>query len=301
MKVESHIFDMRRHAGEDLVLWNPSTKESKKLSEPVVTDSFWRYGKSQNNGLGLGYKSIIDDFKIIRIDVFYDYPICHGCKVNVYTLRSNSWKELPNIIPYDVCLPRPYRTKPALVNGYLHWVGTPVDGQGTRTDSKVILSFNLENDVCSEVPVTQQLRKSLFQNRKADSTAGSPSDEFLVGSLDGCLCILSGYNIPNTYFRSIKNIELWVMKEYGVMQSWTKLSTFTRDSIQRSTIMLSQMESIDFVDDKVLFMGGAGDRVYISILIYDPKHGTSRRVRIQYNSLHCPKIETYFESLTSLN
>ncbi|KAI3897046.1 hypothetical protein MKX03_015870 [Papaver bracteatum] len=287
-----------------LFLWNPSTKEYKLLPQTVIRDHYKQNVDTFRDGtynFGLGYNGVIDDYKIIRIDVFSNYggTVCYGCRVNVYTLGSNSWKALPNIIPYDICMSGPNRTKPALVNGSLHWLGVPVNGLGIRTLSRVIVSFDLENDTCTEVPVNQQLGELLLHDSKADSIVVSPFDDVLLSSLDGFLCILGGFKTRNY----IMNIEIWVMKDYGDRQSWTKDLCVTRQSIDKYIKMFSPTEFMDFMNGEVLFMrSGVADGAYgVSLLGYDPKHGTSRLVRIQDVSADCVQLETYVESLVSLN
>ncbi|KAI3897047.1 hypothetical protein MKX03_015871 [Papaver bracteatum] len=274
--------------GTSLFLWNPSTREYKLLPQPLYTDveradTSKKHRASMYN-YGVAYNGIIDDYKIIRIDVFYNNAanICYGCRVNVYTLRSDlwEWKALPNIILYDLFLSRPDRTKPVLVNGSLHWLGTPVKRQGLKTDSR--------------------LGEILLHNGKAIFTEVSPSNDIFLGSLDGCLCVLGGFK---THI-DISNIEIWIMKDYGVRDSWTTDISVATHCVERPINMLPGMKFIDFVNDEVLFMSDVKNAV--SILMYDPKHETSRLVRIQGISIKHPQVngselETCVESLVSLN
>ncbi|GLU20566.1 hypothetical protein SLE2022_367570 [Rubroshorea leprosula] len=91
-----------------------------------------------------------------------------------------------------------------LANGVLHWVLPPRSEMGWRN---MIVGFDLGTEEFTEVP----LPDNIDQNFLLD-----------VGVLDGCLCMICNYNQVN--------VEILVMKRYGLKESWTSLL-----SIQKAT------------------------------------------------------------------
>ncbi|XP_026377555.1 F-box protein CPR1-like [Papaver somniferum] len=83
----------------DIFLWNPSTREYKKIPVPPNFED-----SSTIDGLyGFGYDDSIDDFKLVRVAEIYDSDSSDDgsgfgsgfgiwSAVDIYTLGSNSWR-----------------------------------------------------------------------------------------------------------------------------------------------------------------------------------------------------------------
>jgi hypothetical protein len=83
---------------DQIVLWNPATRESKKLPQfhrpQDETDPVYDFG--------LGFDPKTNDYKVIRILTFSSQ-----CEVAVYSLRSDSWRVIDSSLnpSYELHLP----------------------------------------------------------------------------------------------------------------------------------------------------------------------------------------------------
>lgn len=96
----------------------------------------------------------------------------------------------------------------ALVNGALHWLG-----QAKVSHSQLIISFNLENEGFYQIP-SPNCRFDMLQ-----------SHLLLLG---GCLSL--------TVHTDKNNIDIWLMKNYGIQGSWTKEFTINSGSLSLGSI-----------------------------------------------------------------
>ncbi|XP_026434340.1 uncharacterized protein LOC113331915 [Papaver somniferum] len=168
----------------NLCLWNPSTKQFKIIE---LDSEELKYGPADNQDFtkknkpvvtyGLSYNCDTNDYKIVKAIVVdgYEYYhmsakdrwFCYGTEVQVYTLGSDSWKLLPNIVPYEIV---PYSTH-AFVNGALHWLATPCP-YSTIRQSMLIVSFDIGGENFREIllgPLTYKLKcssSSVFVHQK---------------------------------------------------------------------------------------------------------------------------------------
>ncbi|KAK8546807.1 hypothetical protein V6N13_093850 [Hibiscus sabdariffa] len=135
-----------------ICLWNPSTREFKVLPQssiqrpPSAADTSFC-------GLGFGYDSQTDDYKVVRfIDNTFEYH-CDGnsyylettYQVDLYSLKGNSWKEISDPI-IDRGVGVRYTTLlDNYVNGFYYWRATAHD--------YIILSFDMVNEMFSTLPL----------------------------------------------------------------------------------------------------------------------------------------------------
>ncbi|XP_074263041.1 F-box protein CPR1-like isoform X2 [Silene latifolia] len=185
-----------------LLLYNPTTQTYNVL--PLLSvykpaDAFPHFD------YGFGYDSVSRDYKCVRIMQCLSKEMGYMCEVMVYSLRTKCWKRVSDVPCYfksrnwDVGV---------LLHEMCHWVGTNSDNV-----YELIVAFNLRDETFSRLPLPH-----LLQNFQVKHLHG-----LYVGMLDGCLS-LSANRHPHC--------DLWVMKEYGVAGSWTKMFTFdTLDSL----------------------------------------------------------------------
>uniref|UniRef100_A0A2P2MBE0 Uncharacterized protein MANES_09G077400 n=1 Tax=Rhizophora mucronata TaxID=61149 RepID=A0A2P2MBE0_RHIMU len=268
-----------RNSERDLGIYNPATKKFKRLPfSEVVTP-----GYSLKTGYvyyGFGYDSVHDDYKVVRMATFvaenddcdiseYDY------EVKIYSLRYDSWKRIKDL-PfhlrflnkpfYHVCHRRGYGV---LASNALHWI---LPERVELAIGNMIIAFDIAEDAFKVVPQPDYEKRDLiFQ---AD-----------VGALEGCLCVM--YNYERT------RVDLWMMKEYGTKDSWTKLFSFEN---RRTSSAIAFMRPLAYSKegDKVLLE--MNDR---KLFWYDWKRGSTKTVRIS----DAPKsfgAEIYVESLIPL-
>lgn len=134
---------------------------------------------------GLGFDHSTDDYKVV--DLRY---LKGGIMFIVYTLKTGSWREIQRQYPYKSDL----MLHGILVSGGLHWLVNRVRG------SSVIISFDLAEEHVQEIPLPCDL---------VDAKG------YIVGVFRKMLCI--------TRCDGQTHNEFWIMKEYGVRESWTKV------------------------------------------------------------------------------
>ncbi|KAK6135608.1 hypothetical protein DH2020_030656 [Rehmannia glutinosa] len=173
------------------VIWNPLTKEFHELPELDIDEHL--------KASGLGYDSASDDYKVVRID-----EIWHNQKlwVNnqkfyrtlVYSMKSDSWKRIKNC-PGDFAIAPIGSDQGFFLNGALHW----------RSRDKII-TLDLATEEYRQLSLPPVPRKP-----------GKPFETYL-DALGGCLVV--------SFYYIIERLDGWVMKDYGVEKSWTKLFSF---------------------------------------------------------------------------
>ncbi|XP_074313650.1 F-box protein CPR1-like [Silene latifolia] len=182
-----------KNLGSGFLLWNPVTKEYSRLikspsSLASVHISFEYYG--------FGYDVVSHDYKIVNIE-FRDAEFRRDCIFHVYSRGSNSWKESQKY-PDSILGYKEYFGRNVVVNNKLHWITFK------RTAIKIILIFDLHTEELREISYPTSLRHA-------------KEHDLMVSR--GRLCILATTHWPSKH----PNVSIWVMKEYGVVESWTKL------------------------------------------------------------------------------
>lgn len=177
-----------------MALLNPATKKYHILPK------FWSdcYTDSTSNFYfdGFGYDVSTDGYKLVRI--IQSYKVKH-LEVVIYNLKANSWRRF-KAFPYYIL---DDRCNGVFVNGSLHWLAARGH---IRNGENMILAFDLKTEEFYQV-----------------SPPLGKADGFIsqVGVLGECLWI-------TCYYHDEPSCDVWVMNEYGVEESWSKLCTFSR-------------------------------------------------------------------------
>ncbi|XP_060214842.1 F-box protein CPR1-like [Lycium barbarum] len=206
----------------DYLLWNPSTNESVVLPNPESPRTF-------GSAYGLGYDTTSDDYKILRIESSKGYGSNPPCKI--FALKSGSWRKIdnhPRGYKIDNHPRRPYDSEfvvnsLAFVHGAFHWIIKD------NLSKYFIASLNISNEAYGEMPLPEGICNIYNKLR------------YGVSVLEGMLCAHCNYR--NTEGGTFK---LWVMKDYGVKESWTELFTI------QETQLLSATPICRFTDGEVL-------------------------------------------------
>ncbi|XP_057753078.1 F-box protein CPR1-like [Arachis stenosperma] len=211
------------NVAEDIALWNPNIRKHRLLpylpAERRERDTTLFAARVY----GFGYDSFSEDYKLVRISYFVDlHSRTFYSHVKLYSLRVDSWKSLPNM-PYGLCCAR---TMGVFVGGALHWV---VTRKLEPDQPDLIVAFDLRLESFNEVPLPET--GNVNGNFEMD-----------VSLLGGCLCMVE--------HRGSTRIDVWVMEEYGSVDSWCKLFSLTEHHNLRS------LKSV-----KPLAYSGDGDRV----------------------------------------
>ncbi|KAI5599491.1 hypothetical protein POPTR_002G223000v4 [Populus trichocarpa] len=178
---------------DSLYIYNPFTGRYKELPKSLQYPD-------QEVVFGFGFNPKTNEYKVIRI-VYYRnghgrYPrsrriIYPLSQVQILTLGCPGWRSLGKV---SYRLVR--RASETLVNGRLHWVSRPCRNKPARR----LVSFDLTDEQFREVP-------------KPDC-GGLNRCDYHLAVLRGCLSV--------AVYCNYGRLEIWVMKEYNVKESWVK-------------------------------------------------------------------------------
>ncbi|KAF2293500.1 hypothetical protein GH714_002276 [Hevea brasiliensis] len=187
--------------------------------------------------------------------------------VEIYSLRSRGWRKVDNNLQYVITA----RSTSAFLNGACHWVATK-RGYGHGV-CDAIVSFSLGEEVFGEMEVPKCLVKKY---------------QFVdVAVFDGSLLLVASFK-----FSGEGCFTVWMMKEYGVPGSWTKLF-----DIPDSESHLKWMRKLVAFrqSGKVLLA-----KLFGQLVFYDPKTEEIFDTKIRGNA-HSFYLDTFVESLVLLN
>ena len=253
---------------KEIALWNPLIRKYKKLpSEPVqrpsgFEDSLW------STVYAFGHDPHNDDYKVVRIAQFCegDRPLLIiGIEVKIYSLKLQAWKKVaeqgPNMLPW-------ISSSPAVsTNGAAHWLTIP----DRSVPGQEILAFDFSNN-----------EKFLFYKTPVQPIDTDDIQKTGLGVLGGCLCFVVN-DCKNMYH------DVWLMKEYGVESSWTKV--YKTDL--RANKIYSNLNS-EFV--KPLKFSRDGKKVLLenskNLFWYDLEKNRSKRLKVR-------NLPVLFRPLTS--
>ncbi|KAI3803929.1 hypothetical protein L1987_32095 [Smallanthus sonchifolius] len=176
----------------EIAFWNPIVRKFKKTRLPPA-----KCLEGLGRGLcikGFGYDHVHDDHKVVRLVQYCSLfkELVHS-KIEVFSLKTEVWKEIGDF-PYRLCS-RKYLN--VFTNGALHWL---VSRQPEVKVGFLIAAFDLATEEFTLVPQPD------FANEKVQVN---------LGVLGGCLSVVCNY--PKC------NVDVWVMRSYGVKDSWSKL------------------------------------------------------------------------------
>lgn len=192
------------------VIWNPFTRKYKTLPQSPVEFPPGVEIKSDYSRYGFGYDSVNDDYKVFRAVEFRDSDLQWvGTEAKVYSLKSNSWKKIDRF-PYPIPRTRGWGI---FANGDLHTL---------ITTERAIVAFDLVSEKCHHIPLPSGL------------LSGS---RLTVVALEGSLCLHSTRK---------QRTDIWIMKEYGVKESWTKLLSVSPPWVDSQTLVFP----IAYSDDR---------------------------------------------------
>ncbi|XP_021831966.1 F-box/kelch-repeat protein At3g23880-like [Prunus avium] len=239
----------------NFIIWNPAIKKSVTLPKPGIT--FPTHG-GYDASIGFGFDATTNDYKVVRVVTLLDEDDEMPTLAEVYSLATGTWRSLGCVSP--ACLIDKAASS-AFVNGVLHW---PVVCQTDVDSYYFILTFDLGKEVFSQIPMPKiiqwnfklGLQLSVSDNRKSIALFMMPNNLFMdYGREDSVLDIwvmkeygreeswtkLITLNGPffMDYGREDSVLDIWVMKEYGREESWTKLITL--NPLGPETIFLSAL------------------------------------------------------------
>lgn len=251
------------------LLINPTTGESKLLPDPGTFPTRQRHRLS-----GFGYDSESGNFMVVSAAIHHDGVF--DSVVKVYSANTHSWKTIAH--PVRALLHVRHPDQSVFVNGVCHWLGwvfSPEpdvfnDDEDYEAVYK-ILGFDIANENFIILPVHEDTK-----SRGRD-----------LGQLGGCLCVLS--REPDL------SVGMWVMKEYGVAESWVKIFSFNRAYISNRFLT---MYPICYAGDKIVF------EINHHLYLYDPVNDiATKQLQVNLSEIWSgegkPQIARYEETPVS--
>ncbi|KAK6263682.1 hypothetical protein SCA6_019116 [Theobroma cacao] len=242
-----------------ILLYNPALRVHKIIPESTLSRP--KSGRLHHVTFGLGYDSVNNDFKVVRVassESHKEGKLVSSTQAEVHTLGMNSWKEvaISSGVNFEVYGPQ------AFFNGAIHWLGMVLKNKNI---TQVIVSFEVSTEVFKLFP----LPDFVLRERWVTWTDVYKNLLCVVRTEDGAYC------------------EIWVMEEYGVPESWTRLHA----------IQLSLSYPLWF-----LGLGMNGKLVLENLwglTVYDPDNEEIKNVKFDH-PIGMFTIVTYIESLVSL-
>ncbi|XP_022717734.1 F-box protein CPR30-like [Durio zibethinus] len=189
------------------ILWNTSTREH--LTLPPVPENSLLYRTPKTMKLfGLGYDPIDDDYKVI----FVSQTFQSKHKGIFYSLRSKSWGKIHDYSNWIYC----GSVSGVYASGALHWLVSRSWKEMMDDSDVFIVAINLNTH-------KQRFIRCPDQDQHQDQEYKAwniPPHRFVfntIGVLGEQLCAM---DVNGSRYSTV---EIWLMKKYGVQESWTRL------------------------------------------------------------------------------
>ncbi|CAL5391037.1 unnamed protein product [Camellia sinensis] len=250
------------------LLWNPSIRRFLTLPESgySISDSNLRFV------FGFGFDHRCNDYKVLKIGYLNDFKTGGSvlCKVELYTLSTHSWRP---VCVVDFKFEFFINTSSAFVNGAVHWVA--FDPAKKRGSAILIVAFDMGNEVFREISLPNYQTNGRLHTSTAVAVLG---ESLAVIDFESDL-------VPTDL---ICNFHIWVMEEYGVIESWTKRYTVIGQHIFSNVLGFRRN------GDVLIIQGGLPGE----LVSYDPQSHQIKYHGVYGNSFY---LYTYIESLVALD
>ncbi|KAK4283595.1 hypothetical protein QN277_000529 [Acacia crassicarpa] len=169
-------------------VWNPSTGLHKRVPYFPMSSQFFPFIH------GLGYDATDDDY-LVALGAYDPHNSDFNSDFQFFSVKANSWKKIEGIhnFPYMNAMDEPRAG--LFLNGAIHWLAFRHD-----TNVELILAFNVTQRKLIDISLPDDFFQSL---------------EFTYLGTLGRYLSLSVLSDEN-------EVEIWLMKEYGMKSSWTK-------------------------------------------------------------------------------
>ncbi|BFG24767.1 hypothetical protein CerSpe_110410 [Prunus speciosa] len=225
------------HYGAGFGLWNPSIQKFKRI--PSSPFSMFRFAKIHG---GFGYDSVNVDYKLVGFVHLNTF-----CAVHSYSLKSGAWKSIQDL-PLKGLV---FDSHGVFLKRSLHWLTLQeIDGERMLN----ILTFDLASEEFCKIPLPVHIFPALI----SDPVCGWPSYSLVV--VGGYLCI---------YLRETESrVKAWIMREYGVAESWSMLYSFDVQVHNSKPLLLSSCGKMVLLEEN-----------YSRLVWYDLQNGTRKMVQ----------------------
>ncbi|CAI9784441.1 unnamed protein product [Fraxinus pennsylvanica] len=180
-----------------IILWNPCIRKHIVLPAPTVKPE-----KAHFFVLGCG--ATLHDFKVVRMvySKTDDFTLNLPAMVEIYSLKSGTWRRVHFDDRYIIM---EFMWSQTFIKGNVHWLAFYEDLTQNKGFCNFILTFQMEDEVFGELMFPDHLAQVAITDLSIvviGESLGMVKYDKQMGSESCCV---------------------WVMKEYGVIKSWTKL------------------------------------------------------------------------------
>ncbi|KAF2324797.1 hypothetical protein GH714_017139 [Hevea brasiliensis] len=226
-----------------VIVCNPITGEYINL--PSRTEGLGHEEIHSQVVSGFGYCPKTHQYKVVRL------VSRRAMMTEVYTLGEKFWRSIG-------CAPEGFRKscsssfffKGVFLNGKIHWVSD--DGHSSASD--FIISFDLETESFGVVRPPPQFASRGYRVKWRVN----------IGELGGCLFVIDHGS----------TFHLWVMKDYGVQDSWTEVC------------YIGQYRPIKYLKDEKILVNHKNS----NLACYDPRTNIAKNIEL-------PGIPSYFTTV----
>ncbi|KAK3411385.1 hypothetical protein EUGRSUZ_I00151 [Eucalyptus grandis] len=209
-----------RRYGQTMYLWNLFARKHKVVPRSGLDSRFFLVGFPcgvlgiPREVLGFGFDARSNDYKIVKILYLLDnnHRCIGGMKpwVETYSLGIDSWRRLECEVP-AICDDE----QAVFLNGNMHWSALEFDVPWAESKYVSIVSFDVAGEVFDEMPLPEEIVR--MDNGRLSVYLAVLND--LLAVFVNLMKAL-GHPGPDSV------CSIWVMREYGVHESWTKMYSF---------------------------------------------------------------------------
>ncbi|KAI3934224.1 hypothetical protein MKW92_024602, partial [Papaver armeniacum] len=156
-----------------------------------------------------------------------------------------------------------------LVNEAVHWVANPLSATLLYDGVRIILSFDVKNEMFKEVPQPQNLNEP---------------NHITLGEFGRKLCLID-------HDCHTVSVNFWVMNEYGRSESWTRQIIISLHTVIPSFKYVIPVQR--FRNGEIILETDNG-----TLMLYNPKEENCRELNIRKFNKHF-EVTTFVESLVS--
>ncbi|XP_059434660.1 F-box protein At3g07870-like [Corylus avellana] len=246
----------------DVYVWNPTSPSVELEPLPPLTHRLpYHVSDVFGSGLGFGYDSRSNDFKVVRIRIIKLPTFVHQTKrirsfVEVYSLSGGSWRVLDIdvfsgvengwrvLLDLDAFFAFENSLRTVALDGvFIWWV-----------PENIIAAFDFNNEVLRTTPLPDGC--SLSNYRDENNT---------ITLLNGHISLLA---FSRSKMNAKCDLEIWVLLEFGVKESWTRLS--------KIGLSMDLERPLEFWKRGELFMVNSEGQ----LVLYDPFTHTKKNLQV---------------------